>query len=236
VGWNPGKLNPEVVSIGVVIPAASFLSKKENKRDFYIRELREMHPELARRLPDITLVEDVHVIPNYSYQVKAFTGKGFICIGDAHRFIDPIFSFGVTVAIREAQFAAPVIKAYLNGANRDKPNPFADYQLFCETGIDILEDVVDSFWEHPLAFAVFVHSRYTEDMTDMFAGRIYEHQPSPALSAFRQLLKREGERERSYEKEELYSIPIGSRYHPERAPIWEANSPIESTEEWMGPR
>jgi flavin-dependent dehydrogenase len=172
------------------------------------------------------------VIPNYSYQVKNFCGKGFICIGDAHRFIDPIFSFGVTVALREAQFMAPVVKAYLEGAHRDEPNPFKDYQLFCEQGIDILEDTLDCFWEHPLSFAFMVHSRYTEHMTDMFAGRIYERQPSPPLFAFREILKRE----RTYDNEDIYSIPIGSRYHPERAPLWEANSGMESSEDWMGPR
>jgi hypothetical protein len=73
-------------------------------------------------------------------------------------------------------------------------------------------------------------------MTDMFAGRIYEHQPSHALKEFRGLLERAEDRERSYEHEDLYSIPIGSRYHPERAPIWESNAPVESTEAWMGPR
>jgi hypothetical protein len=73
-------------------------------------------------------------------------------------------------------------------------------------------------------------------MTDMFAGRIYEHQPSPALQNFRKLLSREGQREQSYESDDFYSVPIGSRYHPERAAIWEVNSPIESTEDWMGPR
>lgn len=229
-------LDENVVSVGIVVPAAYFLEKKESLRDFYVRELRELHPELSRRIPEINLVEAVHVIPNYSYQVKGYCGKGFLCIGDAHRFIDPIFSFGLTVAMREAQIAAPIIKAYLGGAGRDLSNPFADLQLFCEKGIDILEDVLDGFWEHPFAFAVFVHSRYTEYMKDMFAGRIYERQPSPALHAFRKLLKREGQRERSYEDGDLYSIPIGSRYHPERAPIWEANSPVESTEDWLGPR
>jgi 1H-pyrrole-2-carbonyl-[peptidyl-carrier protein] brominase len=231
-------LDDDVVSVGMVIPAAYFLKKKESKRDFFIRELRELHPELSRRVPEIKLVEDVHVIPNYSYQVKAFCGKGFVCIGDAHRFIDPIFSFGVTVAMREAQFAAPAIKAYLGGAERDAPNPFARHQLFCEKGIDVLEDVLDSFWEHPAAFSLFVYLRHPEFMTDMFAGRIYEteRQPSPALFAFRKLLGREGQRESSYENENLYSIPIGSRYHPERAAIWETNSPVETTEQWMGPR
>ena len=225
-------IDDEVVSVGVVIPSAYFLEKKESKRDFLIRELRELNPELARRVPEINLVEDVHVIPNYSYQVRRFTGQGYLCIGDAHRFIDPIFSFGLYVTMKEAQFAAPLVRAYLEGAQRDDPNPFAAYQVCCEQGIDVLEDVLDTFWEHPLAFAHFVYNRYPEMMVDMFAGRIYDHQPSEALLAFRELLKRE----RTYDHEDEYSIPIGSRYHPERAPLWEANSPIETTEAWIGAR
>jgi flavin-dependent dehydrogenase len=225
-------IDSEIVSVGVVIPAAYFLEKHESKRDFLTRELRELHPELKRRIPEVEFAEDVHVIPNYSYQVRGFAGRGFLCVGDAHRFLDPIFSFGVTVALREAQIAAPVIKAYLNGAHRDAANPFADYQLACEVGIDILEDVLDCFWEQPFTFATFVHARYTEHMTDMFAGRIYERQPSPALHGFRAVLKRQ----RTYDGDDSYSIPIGSRYHPERAPLWQAGSEVESTESWMGPR
>jgi flavin-dependent dehydrogenase len=229
-------LDDEVVSVGIGIPTSYFQEKKESKRDFLLREMRELHPEFNRITADARLVEDVHVIPNYSYQVHQFCGKGFMCIGDAHRFIDPIFSFGLTVTMREAQFAAPLIKAYLGGHNRDAANPFAEYQLFCEAGIDVLEDTIDCFWEQPFAFALFVHARYVEYMTDMFAGRIYERQPSVAINGIRSLLKREGQREASYQDSDLYSMPIGSRYHPERAPIWEVGSEVESTEAWMGPR
>jgi len=70
----------------------------------------------------------------------------------------------------------------------------------------------------------------------MFAGRIYERQPSPALHEFRQLFRRAEERDRSYEHEDLYSVPIGSRYHPERVLICETASPVETTETWMRPR
>jgi flavin-dependent dehydrogenase len=228
-------IDEEIVSVGVVVPSAYFNAKNESKRDFLTRELHELNPELTRRLPEIKFVEDVRVIPNYSFQVKNFCGKGFMCIGDAHRFVDPIFSFGLTMAMREAQLAAPVVASYLAGEGRDLRNPFAQHQLICEKGIDVLEDVLDSFWEHPLAFAVCVHDRYRDQMIDMFAGRVYEHenQPSPALHAFRQLLGREGERERSYVNDDLYSIPIGSRYHPERAPIWEAEASSGLTETWM---
>ncbi len=229
-------LDKDIVSIGIVSPSSYFLDQKESKREFYVRELRDLHPQLSQRIPEVKLAEDVHVIPNYSYQVRGFTGKGFICIGDAHRFIDPIFSFGATVTMREAQIAAPAIKAYLAGVGRDMSHPFADLELYFEKGIDILEDCLDSFWEHPLSFAVCVHLKHTEHMTDMLAGRLYERQPSPAIADLRTLLKRTEERERSYEPNAVFSMPIGSRYHPERAPIWEVGSEVESTEAWMGAR
>lgn len=228
-------LDQDTVSIGVVVPSAYFLEKRESTRDFLIREMHDLHPELKRRLPRIELVEDVHVIPNYSFQVKDFCGKGFLCLGDAHRFVDPIFSFGVSLALHEAKLAAPQIRAYLNGEGRDAANPFASYQLYVEKGIDVLEDMLDGFWEQPMAFSLCVHHRYRDLMTDIFAGRVYEHQcqPTAAVTEFRELLGRKEERERSYLNDEAYSIPIGSRFHPERAALWDAESPVEATELWM---
>jgi FADH2-dependent halogenase len=226
-------VDSETVSIGLVTPRADFLEKKQTPEEFFRHDLFTINPELNRRIPALDLAEKVHVVPNYSYQVRGFCGKGFICLGDSHRFIDPIFSFGVTVTLREAELAAPLIRQYLEGKIRETENPFREHQIACEKGIDNLEDMIDLFWEQPFAFATFVHSRYPEEMTDAFAGRIYEseHQPSPAIHAFRKMLKRT----RSYDQDD-YSIPIGSRYHPERAALWEPNSPVETTEKWMGAR
>ncbi len=215
-------IEADVVSVGVVVPAAYFTGKKESKRDFLIREMRELNPELAKRVADATVVEEVRAIPNYSYQVRRFTGRGFACIGDAHRFVDPIFSFGLYVTIKEARDIVPHIKTYLQGARRNDDNPFADYQLHVEKGVDVLEDMMDCFWEFPLAFSRFQHAKYTELMIDIFAGRLYERQPSAALIAIRKLLKRE----RTYGGNDEYSVPIGSRFHAERAPLWEEHAEV----------
>ena len=224
-------IDEQVVSLGVVVPTATFQESRQTPDEFFRIALHGINPDLARSISDIQLVENVHVIPNYSYQVRRFCGKGYICVGDAHRFIDPIFSFGISATLREAEFAVPHVLAYLEGKGRDKANPFAEHMLFCEKGIDNLEDMVDLFWEQPFAFATFVHHRYREELIDAFAGRVYEneHQPSPAIFAFRKMLKRT----REYEHEDDYSIPVGSRFHPERAAIWEPNSPLSNTEEWM---
>ena len=226
-------VDKDTVSIGLVTPRADYLREKQTPEEFFRKDLFTINPELTRRIPKLDLAEKVHVVPNYSYQVRGFCGKGFICLGDAHRFIDPIFSFGVTVTMREAELAAPLIRQYLDGKLDDKANPFEEHMIASEKGADNLEDMIDLFWEQPFAFATFVHSRYPDQMTDAFAGRIYEseHQPSQAILAFRKMLKRT----REYDKDD-YSVPIGSRYHPERAELWEPNSPVDTTEKWMGAR
>jgi len=224
-------VDQEVVSLGLVVPTAEFVSHKQTPDEFFRAYLPKINPHLARRIEDIEFVEKVHVIPNYSYQVRGFCGKGFICIGDAHRFIDPIFSFGLSATMREAEFAIPHVVAYLNGKGREEVNPFDAYQRFVEKGTDNLEDMVDMFWEQPFAFSNLVHRRYRDELIDAFAGRIYEteHQLSKAILLFRTMLKRE----RDYDHPDDYSIPIGSRFHPERASLWEPNSPIGTTEEWI---
>ena len=224
-------IDDQVVSLGLVVPTAAFQESGQTTEEFFRTYLPTINPGLKRRSLGIKLIENVHVIPNYSYQVRRFCGKGFICIGDAHRFIDPIFSFGLSATMREAEFSVPHVLGYLGGKGRGLANPFAEHMVFCEKGTDNLEDMVDLFWEKPFTFSGLVHRFYREEMIDAFAGRVYEteHQPSRAILAFRKMLGRT----REYEHEDDYSIPIGSRFHPERAAIWEPNSPLPTTEEWM---
>lgn len=180
-------LNDEIVSIGVVVPSSYFTARKESRHDFLVRELNELNPALKRRLPEVNLVEEVRAISNYSYRVRGFTGKGFIAIGDAHRFIDPVFSFGIHISIKEAELAAQAVADYLGGNDAGGLNPFAAHESRCENGADVIQELIDAFWNQPLAFAVLVHNRFPEDCIDMFAGRVYMEEPSPGLVAFRRL-------------------------------------------------
>jgi 1H-pyrrole-2-carbonyl-[peptidyl-carrier protein] brominase len=227
-------IDDEITSVGIVVPSQYFRDRRESKDDFLRREIRELNPNLSARIPEPRLVEPAHVIPNYSFQVRNFAGPGYICVGDAHRFIDPIFSFGLYAAMMEGGLAANAAAGYLEGAHRDAGNPFRAYMVHVERGLDILEDVIDAFWENPLAFAWVVHHKFREPLIDVFAGRIFEGMPSKrvgeAHAAFQKLLKRE----RTYDPSDLYSVPIGSRFHPERAPLWNTElDSVETTERWM---
>jgi FADH2-dependent halogenase len=177
-------LNDEMVSVGVVAPGAHLAASKESKAEYLSRELRELNPEMARRITDPALHEPARAIPNYSYHCRSFTGPGWMCVGDTHRFIDPIFSFGLYLTMKESQFAAPVIRDYLGSERTAIGNPFEEHQVRMETALDKLQALIDGFWENPLGFAYLVHGaggRYRDDLIDLFAGRIYAATPSPGL-------------------------------------------------------
>ncbi len=227
-------LDQDITSIGIVIPAKYFRDSGLDQADFIKQELRTLNKGLSDRIPEAELVEPPHVVPNYSFQVRKFAGPGYICVGDSHRFVDPIFSFGLYVAMKEAGLVTDQVMGWLDGKGRDSDNPFQDYMLHTERAIDMLEDMIDTFWENPLAFAYMAHRKFRQQVLDMFAGRIYDGQPvadrDEALAAFAQLLGRN----RTYDDSGEFSIPIGSRFHPERAPLWNSNlEDIESTERWL---
>jgi len=181
-------LTSESVSVGVVAPGAYFAGKKESKAAYLRRELMELNPDLARRVEGLDLIEEARAIPNYSYHCTSFTGPGWIAIGDAHRFIDPIFSFGIFVAMREAQLAAPEIARVLRGERPVPGNPFQALETKLERGLDAVQDLIDGFWENPIGFAWLTHGeRRKADIIDLFAGRIYGETPSPGLLELRQM-------------------------------------------------
>ena len=208
-------LSDEVVSIGVVCPSAYFKGKRESKGEFLMRELRELNPALTHYVPDTTLVDETRACANFSYQVRRFTGKGFVCVGDAHRFVDPLFAYGLCISFEEASRVAVAAKHYLEGKGRDEPDPFFEYRVTAERAIDVAEDMLDAFWEHPIPFAMLVRSHEGE-MIDLFAGRFWERQPNGPMQRFRRWLNRD----RTYGPDGDFEVPIGSRYHPERANIW----------------
>jgi 1H-pyrrole-2-carbonyl-[peptidyl-carrier protein] brominase len=166
-------VSDELTSVGVVFTAEHFKKARMTKEQMFLHECRNMTPVLSERLPDLTPQEPINAIPNFSYRVQNYTGKGFLCIGDAHRFIDPIFAYGVYFGIQEGEFAANTIAQLLSGEIGMDGNPFADFERLCDEGNEVVEDVIGVLWEYPLAFQRIVTWRDREAALDLLSGRIY---------------------------------------------------------------
>jgi len=166
-------VSDELTSVGVVFRTEHFKKARMSKEQMMLHECRHMTPVLSERLPDLTPQEPIYAIPNFSYRVHNYTGKGFVCIGDAHRFIDPIFAYGVYFGIQEGEFAAETIAQLLAGEIKTNGNPFADFERLCDEGNEVVEDVIGVLWEYPLAFQRIVTWRDKVPSLDLLSGRIY---------------------------------------------------------------
>ncbi len=179
-------IDDEVTSIGIVSPNTYFRDFSGTVEEFYNEEVLTLNPELARRLDDAEQTEPVRSTANFSYEIRDYAGDGFICVGDSHRFIDPIFSFGLYITMAEAEKAAAVIAEVLDGSTE---GALDDYVAFTQRGQDNLQSLVDGFWTNPLAFGYMVHhSDYADDFIDLFAGRIYDVEPNPAVTKLGSLI------------------------------------------------
>lgn len=180
-------IDSDIVSVGVVVPAAYFRAQNESLDDFMAREFRELNPELTWRVDSAEMVIEPKVISNYSYHVERYVGPGWLCVGDSHQFVDPVFSFGVHFAMHEGWKAAKEIKAFF-AADERREDAFDHYEDWTSDGQQIIRDLVDTFWGEPLAFGYFAHRKYPDDLVDLFAGRVYDiTEPSPGLQALRKV-------------------------------------------------
>lgn len=186
-------LDEETTSIGFVVPTDYFHAKGESATEFLRRELREFNGELARRVQDVTMVEDVHVTTNYSYTTDRFSGPGWVCLGDAHRFVDPLFSYGLNITMAEARRIAEDTERLLDGRSEDPQRPFAAFEKWSNEGTEVAQIMLDGFWESTFSFGMLVREE-EEGFIDLFSGRLWLPD-NPALPRMEAALARSRERQ-----------------------------------------
>lgn len=146
-------------SVGCVAEAA-FLDVPEAEREARLRALIREEPTLNRLIGDAPFLMPVRQISGYSANVASLHGAGYALLGNAGEFLDPVFSSGVTIALRSAHLAAEVLKRMLAGEAVDW---HAEYDLRLRKGID--------------TFRAFVERWYTGELQDI----IYYPQQAPSI-------------------------------------------------------
>ncbi|MCA1749200.1 MAG: NAD(P)/FAD-dependent oxidoreductase [Parasphingopyxis sp.] len=187
-------LDDTLTSIGIVLPNDSFRDGNRNKEEIFAAGLAEINPLLARRTSAAELASEIHTTSNYSYRIEGYTGPGYLCVGDAHRFLDPIFSFGVSIAMHEAGLAAAALDRYLEDPEATREEPFADYVAAVDAAQTIVEYIVRTFWEFPMVFLKLAHYSHRDDIAEIFSGRLYSDKVNDleAVRLMRELLTKAG--------------------------------------------
>ena len=88
-------------------------------------------PRTAALLERATLVDGPHVVRDWSYRSRRLAGPGYVLVGDAGCFVDPLFSSGVHLALSSGVLAAAYIASALRDPTLEGPaaEAYADLYL-----------------------------------------------------------------------------------------------------------
>jgi 2-polyprenyl-6-methoxyphenol hydroxylase-like FAD-dependent oxidoreductase len=113
-------LRDGVMSVGAVCRPDYLKQRKGRTVEFLLETLR-LNAGLCRRLEGAELIgNEVRVTGNYSYDSKRMGGTGWVMIGDAFAFLDPVFSSGVYLAMSGAEQAADLVDTALREPARER--------------------------------------------------------------------------------------------------------------------
>ena len=104
-----------VMSVGAVCRPDYLKTRRGRDNREFLRETLALNPAVAERMRDAQLIDDkVHVAGNYSYKATTLGGPGWMLVGDAFAFLDPVFSSGVYLAMSGAEQITKVVTRVLD--------------------------------------------------------------------------------------------------------------------------
>ncbi|MCP1362738.1 NAD(P)/FAD-dependent oxidoreductase, partial [Halomonas sp. BBD45] len=152
-------------SVGVVGDAET-LTAQGNAAEQRWQRLVDAEPRFRALLRDARPIRPVASLQGYSADVTRLHGPGYALLGNAGEFLDPVFSSGVTIALRSAHQAAPLVERQLRGDGVDWQHEF---ERPLRQGIETFRAFVDAWYDGRLPAIIF-HDAHPASLKRMISS------------------------------------------------------------------
>jgi flavin-dependent dehydrogenase len=165
-------LHDDIVSVGVVAPF-DYLFKGRNGHEQTYHEEVESCPAVKDRVSKATRATGYFATRDYSYRAKEVAGDGWVLVGDAFGFLDPLYSSGVLLALRSGEMAADAIAEGLKSGDVSAAQLGKWGQGFNE-GVDRMRRLVCEYY-NGFSFGAFVrkYPALRGTVTDLLIGDLF---------------------------------------------------------------
>lgn len=167
-------LHDNVVSVGVVA-SHDYLFKNRASKDYetiYFEEV-EKCPGVKDRIANAKRASEFKAAKEYSYRARDCAGDGWVMVGDAYGFLDPLYSSGVMLALKSGSLAADAVVEGLAKGDTSAAQ-LGRWQADYNRGMDRMRRLVVEFYEG-FSFGRFVQ-RYPHkknDVTNLLIGDLF---------------------------------------------------------------
>ncbi|MEE9339243.1 MAG: NAD(P)/FAD-dependent oxidoreductase [Methylococcaceae bacterium] len=160
-------------SLGVVAEPDFLQSIAEDQQQIF-QSLIAQEPGLANLLRNAKFDTKIMSLKGYSANVTSLYGEGYALLGNAGEFLDPIFSSGVTIAMKSASLAAGVLDRQLNQQQVDWQKDFVEP---LNKGVKTFRAFVDAWYNGDLQDIVFYNqqqSNIKQMICSVLAGYVWD--------------------------------------------------------------
>jgi flavin-dependent dehydrogenase len=167
-------LPDDIVSVGIVASPEYLFRDGQDYNAIYAREVADCHP-LTAMLIDATRLDPVRGIATLAYRNRRVAGHGWVMIGDAAAFLDPIYSSGLYLALASAEFAADAIVAALQAGDVG-PEKLGAFAPRLWAGIEVIRRLIHAFYDPQFSFRDFVtrHPDQRAALIDCLVGDVVD--------------------------------------------------------------
>jgi flavin-dependent dehydrogenase len=176
-------LPDDIVSVGIVAGPEYLFSAPGATEAIFEREVARCAP-LAERLSVAQRVGPVRGLRQLAYLNRQTCGNGWVMIGDARAFLDPIYSSGLFLALGSAELAANCIEEALVAKDTSAAR-LGSFEPALWDGIDSVRRLIHAFYDPNFSFRNFV-DRFPEQrrsLIDCLVGDVIKD-----MSAFKHAL------------------------------------------------
>ncbi len=172
-------------SIGVVTQKHRFAAASTDREGFFW-DFVSSRPDLCDALKQAKRVRPFKPEGDYSYAMRQICGDRFVMIGDAARFVDPIFSSGVSVALNSARLACQDIVAAHEAGDFSRSR-FATYESIIRNGVRNWYEFISVYYRLNILFTTFVQDpRYRLGVLGLLQGELYDEEEPEVLRIMRE--------------------------------------------------
>jgi flavin-dependent dehydrogenase len=139
-----------------------------------LRAIIASEPIIAERFKDVEFLFEPRVLQSWSVTCDKFYGEGFVLVGNATEFLDPVFSSGVTLATVSSQLAAHLVIRQLEGQKVDWEKSYSDVMM---QGVDTFRSYVLAWYDGTLQKIFFADEQKDENIRSIcsvLAGYVWD--------------------------------------------------------------
>jgi flavin-dependent dehydrogenase len=152
LAWAPERwywmipLAGAATSVGVVVSKRLLETHWNGNAEDFMDEMIRQSESVQTRLANARRIVSVRSTVNYSYDTTRFAGDGWLLVGDAAAFLDPIYSTGISIAIAGARYAAESIQTALT-ENDTSAASFKSYESRVRKAQDFFKPMIYAWYD-----------------------------------------------------------------------------------------